>query len=109
MPLVPIVMTAIGLQLRMRPSRHLAAPIGVGLGIKMLAAPLVVLLACRLAGMNGMAVGVSVMEAGMPPMVTAGALAVVAGMEAELAIALVGLGIVCSLGSLPALYWLMRI
>ncbi len=109
MPLVPIVMTAIGLQLQMRPSRHLAAPIGVGLGIKMLAAPLVVLLVCRLAGMNGMAVGVSVMEAGMPPMVTAGAVAVVAGMEAELAIALVGLGIVCSFGSLPALYWLMRI
>ncbi len=106
-PLVPIVMTAIGIQLRMRPSRHLAGPIGVGLGIKMLAAPLAVLLACRLAGMNGMAVGVSVMEAGMPPMVTAGALAVVAGMEAELATALVGIGIVCSFCSLPALYWLM--
>ncbi len=108
-PLVPIVMTAIGLQLRMRPARHLAAPIGVGLGIKMLAAPLAVLLACRLAGMTGMAVGVSVLEAGMPPMVTAGALAVVAGMEAELAIALVGIGIVCSFGSLPVLYWLMRL
>ena len=45
----------------------------------------------------------------MPPMVTAGALAVVAGMEAELAVALVGIGILCSLGSLPALYWLMRL
>ncbi len=109
LPLVPVVMTAIGLQLRLRLPPHLAAPVGIGLGIKMLAAPLAVLVACRLVDMNGLAVGVSVVEAGMPPMVTAGALAVVAGMEAELAIALVGIGILCSFGSLPALFWLVSL
>lgn len=109
MPLVPMVMTAIGLQLRLKLPRHLAVPIGVGLGIKMLAAPLAVLVACHLIDMKGMAASVSIMEAGMPPMVTAGALAAVAGMEAELAIALVGIGIICSFGSLPALYWLVNL
>lgn len=105
-PLAPIVMTAIGLQLKFRLSRHLAGPVGIGLGIKMLAAPLAVLVVCRLIDMKGVPVGVTIMEAGMPPMVTAGALAAVAGMEAELAIALVGIGIICSFGSLPFLHWL---
>ncbi len=109
MPLVPIVMTAIGLQLQFRLSRHLAVPVGIGLGIKLIAAPLAVLAVCRLADMKGLAVGVSILEAGMPPMMTAGALAAVAGMETELAIALVGIGILCSFGSLPVLHWLVRL
>ena len=33
------------------------------------------------------------MEAGMPPMVTAAAMAVIAGMESELSVALVGVGV----------------
>jgi predicted permease len=102
-------MTAIGLQLQFRLSRHLAGPVGIGLGIKLLAAPLAVLAVCRLVDMKGLAVGVSIVEAGMPPMVTAGALAAVAGMEAELAIALVGIGILCSFGSLPVLHWLVTL
>lgn len=108
-PLVPMVMTAIGVQMRLSLPKHLAAPVGLGLLIKMLAAPLLVLAVCRLVHMEGLSVGVSVMEAGMPPMMTAGALAVVAGLEAELAIALVGIGIICSFGSLPALYWLVSL
>lgn len=107
--LVPVVMTAIGLQLRLRLPSRVLAPLGFGLGLKLLVAPLAALLVCRLAGLGGMVVDVSILEAAMPPMVTAGALAVVAGMEAELAVALVGIGIVLSFGSLPAMYWLTRI
>ncbi len=43
----------------------------------------------------------------MPPMVTAAAMAAIAGMEAELAVALVGVGIIFSFGTLPFLYILM--
>jgi predicted permease len=43
----------------------------------------------------------------MPPMVTAAALAVVAGMESELAIALVGIGIIFSFATLPIIYFLL--
>jgi malate permease and related proteins len=50
-----------------------------------------------------------VIEAGMPPMVTAAALAVVAGMDAELSVALVGVGIVLSFGTLPFLYWILQL
>ena len=107
--LVPIVMTAIGLQLRFRLPRRVLAPLGCGLAVKLLVAPLAALLVCRMAGMTGMAVDVSILEAAMPPMVTAGALAVVAGLDAELAVALIGIGIILSFGTLPAMFWLTKL
>jgi predicted permease len=105
--LVPLVMTAIGFQLRLRLPRRMLAPLSYGLAIKLIVAPLVVLLVCRLVAITGLAVNVSIMEAGMPPMVTAGAMAAIAGMEAELAVALIGVGIILSFGTLPLLYLLM--
>ena len=106
--LVPVVMTAIGLQLRLRVSPKVVAPLGFGLAVKLLVAPLSALLVCRLAGLSGMAVDVSVLEAAMPPMVTAGALAVIAGLDADLSVALIGIGIVLSFGTLPAIFWLVK-
>jgi predicted permease len=107
--LVPLVMTAIGLQLRLRLPSRVIFPLGFGLGVKLLAAPLTVLAACHLAGLSGRGVNVSIIEAGMPPMVMAGALAVVAGMDAELAIAMVGVGIVLSFATLPVLFCLTQL
>ncbi|ACH38406.1 membrane transport protein, putative [Citrifermentans bemidjiense Bem] len=107
--LVPVVMTAIGLQLRFRLPATVVAPLGFGLGIKLLIAPLAALLVCRLAGISGMVVDVSILEAAMPPMVTAGALAVVAGMDPDLAVALIGIGIIVSFATLPAIFWLSRL
>ena len=77
--------------------------------MKLVAAPLVAFAVCRLSGVGGTAVEVSVIEAGMPPMVTAAALAVMAGMDAELSVALVGVGIVLSFGTLPFLYWILQV
>jgi len=106
--LVPLVMTAIGFQMRLRLQRRVFGPLSVGLGVKLIAAPLLAFAVCRLLGVSGPAVEVSVIEAGMPPMVTAGALAVVAGMDAELSVALVGVGIVLSFGTLPFLYSILQ-
>lgn len=105
--LTPLVMIAIGLQMTLRLRPTTLAPLGTGLTIKLLVAPLVALLACRLAGLQGLAIDVAILEAGMPPMVTASALAVAAGMEAELAVALAGLGIMAAFATLPLLYWLL--
>lgn len=105
--LVPLVMTAIGFQLQLRLPRRVIAPLSFGLLIKLVVAPLSVLLACRLIGISGQAVQVSIMEAGMPPMVIASAMAVIAGLEADLAVALVGVGIILSFGTLPILYLML--
>lgn len=105
--LTPLVMTAIGFQMTLRLRPTTLGPLGTGLAIKLIVAPLVALLGCRLFGFNGLAADVAVFEAGMPPMVTASALAAAAGMGVELAIALAGLGIILAFASLPMLYLLI--
>ncbi len=105
--LTPLVMTAIGFQLKIRLSPSVLQPLGYGLGIKLLIAPLVALVGCRLLGLDNLAADISIFEAGMPPMVTAGALAIAAGMLPELAAALVSLGMALAFVSLPILYYLI--
>jgi hypothetical protein len=105
--LVPVVMIAVGYQLTLRLNREIMAQVGVGLALKLVAAPLAALLLCRLAGLDGEAVRVAIFEAGMPPMVSAGALAVLAELSPPLTAALVGAGIVLSFATLPLLYQLL--
>ncbi len=107
--LTALVMTAIGFQLKLRLQPTTLGPLASGLAIKLAIAPLVGLAACRLLGLDGLPADVAVFEAGMPPMVTASALAVAAGMEAELAIALAGLGIIVSFVTLPILFALINL
>jgi predicted permease len=105
--LTPLVMTAIGFQMNWRLRPTVLAPLGFGLAVKLLLAPLLALTVCRLAGLQGLPIDISIFEAGMPPMVTAGALAVAAGMEPELAVALVGLGLILAFATLPLLFLLL--
>jgi predicted permease len=105
--LTPLVMTAIGFQLRIRLSPAVLKPLSYGLAIKLAIAPVVALLGCRFLGLTDLAANVSIFEAGMPPMVTAGALAIAAGMVPELAAALVSLGMALAFVSLPLLYLLL--
>lgn len=105
--LVPVVMIAVGFQLTIRISREAVAPLGFGLALKLVAAPLAALAICRLLGLDGVAVDVAIFEAGMPPMVSAGALAILAGLSPPLTAALVGLGIVLSFVTLPGLFYLL--
>ncbi|MCK4839810.1 MAG: AEC family transporter [Desulfobulbaceae bacterium] len=105
--LVPVVMIAVGFQLTIRISREALGPLGFGLTLKLVAAPLIALATCRFFGLEGEAVRVSIFEAGMPPMVSAGALAILAGLSPALTAALVGLGIILSFVTLPTLFYLL--
>lgn len=102
--LVPLVMIAVGFQLKLRLSREVTSQLCFGLTIKLIAAPVVALLICNLTGLEGKAVQVSIFEAGMPPMVSAGALAILANLSPALTAALVGIGIILSFVTLPVLY-----
>ena len=106
--LTPLVMTAIGFQMTLRLKPTTLGPLGTGLAIKLIVAPLVAFLGCRLFGINSFAADIAIFEAGMPPMVTASALAAAAGMGVELAVALAGLGIILAFVSLPLLYALIQ-
>ena len=105
--LTPLVMTAIGFQLKIRLSPTVLKPLAYGLAIKLAIAPLAALAGSRLLGLTNLASDISIFEAGMPPMVTAGALAIAAGLVPELAAALVSLGMALAFISLPLLYLLI--
>lgn len=105
--LVPVVMIAVGFQLTLRLRREVTSPLAVGLALKLVCAPATALVLTKVLGLSGEAVQVSVFEAGMPPMVSAGALAIVANLSPPLTAALVGLGIVLSFATLPLLYQLL--
>jgi hypothetical protein len=105
--LVPLVMIAVGFQLTLRLSREVTSQLFVGLSIKLVAAPVAALFFCKIAGLEGEAVQVSIFEAGMPPMVSAGALAILANLSPALTAALVGIGIVLSFATLPILYQML--
>jgi len=105
--LVPVVMIAVGFQLTLKLDSKIASQLCIGLLIKLVAAPIAALLLCRLGGIEGEPVQVAIFEAGMPPMVSAGALAVLANLSPALTAALVGVGIVLSFATLPVLYQLL--
>ncbi|RUM91750.1 MAG: AEC family transporter [Thermodesulfatator sp.] len=107
--LVPLVMIAVGYQLRLKVEPGGLVPLSVGLGLKLVFAPLSALLLVRLLGLDGQPAQVAVFEAGMPPMVSAGALAILTDLAPRLTAALVGLGIFLSFLTLPVMYKLIEL
>jgi hypothetical protein len=105
--LVPVVMIAVGYQLNLQLSRAVLGQMGIGLALKLVAAPLAALGLCQALGLEGEAVRVAIFEAGMPPMVSAGALAILADLSPSLTAALVGAGIILSFATLPLLFQLL--
>ncbi|MDB4977168.1 MAG: hypothetical protein JWN48_5509 [Myxococcaceae bacterium] len=105
--LVPVGIFAVGLRLRITPPRERAA-FALGLLVKLGLLPLVAW-GIALAFQPPRAVfEVVVLESAMPAMVTAGALAMAAGLAPELAAALVGWGVVAALITVPAWAALLR-
>lgn len=106
--LVPLIMFAVGFQLKLSFKGERLSPLLVGLGIKLLLMPVAALAGCLALGLSGKAVQVSVFEAAMPPMITAGAVAMMAGLAPRLIAALVGFGLLLSFVTLPAWAWLLH-
>jgi len=99
--LVPLAITSIAL--RMRPPRRelLSEQLVVGLAIKMALAPALVLVALTTFGRADLAWHTSLLESAMPPMITAGVVATGAGLDEDLATAMVGYGLLAAFVTLP--------
>jgi hypothetical protein len=95
--IVPLALVAVGLQLRFKLPRDEIKPFSVALIVQLIAAPLIALGTCYLFSWNTLAGAVSIMEAGMGPMITAGAVASMAGLAPRLSSAIVGYGTLLSL------------
>lgn len=108
--LLPLVVLAIGLGLKLRLPRDELKPLATGLLLKLAVMPLVALGMVLLLplGLEPVARQTVVLEAAMPPMVTAAALAISQRLAPGLASAMVGYGILLSLATLPAWAWLLK-
>ena len=99
--LLPLAMLTIGLSVRFALPRDELRPLAAGLVLKLALMPALALLLVPLLGMTGDMARTTVLEAAMPSMVTAGALAIAQGMAPRLAAAMVGYGLLLSLVTLP--------
>lgn len=105
--LVPVALFAVGLRLRITPPRERHA-FALGLAVKLVLLPLLAWGLCTLVTPPRAVLEVAVLESAMPAMITAGAMAMAAGVAPELSAALVGWGVVASLVTVPVWAALLR-
>lgn len=100
----PVAMCALGLRFTLNVSRSVQMPAMFGLISKMVVVPAIVFIVAVLIGSpQDLAWSTSILQAAAPPMVTAGVVAVGAGLSADLVAFMVGVGTLVSFVSLPLL------
>ncbi len=102
---IPLALVAAGLQLKLFLPKDEIKPFSIALSIKLIIAPIIAILACEIFGWDNMASKVAILESGMAPMITAGAVASMAGLAPRLSSAIVGYGIIFSFGTSAVLYY----
>lgn len=105
--MLPMVILALGMQLRLRLPRHHLLPLAIGLIAKLILMPLLAWGICRAFGLSAELTLVAVYLTAMPPMITSGALLSMAGLAPELSAALIGYGIVLSMITLPMWHFVL--
>lgn len=101
---IPLAIFSTGLNFKFKPTNEVLLPLSLGLISKLLFIPLLlVFLFMPTQWFSLPAFKVSVLQSGMPPMVSAGVIASVAGFDRELASALVAWGLIFSFMTIPFL------
>jgi predicted permease len=104
--LAPMALLSVGLQLRLGHVRKHRSNLAIGLGFKLLLAPLAIyLLYVPLLGAHGLPIQVTLFEAAMPPMISAAIVASEHDLDAPLASSMVAIGLALSFFTLTAWSW----
>ncbi|MDD2776412.1 MAG: AEC family transporter [Gallionella sp.] len=107
--LAPLALLSVGLQLRLGHIAEHKRNLAIGLGFKLILAPLVIfLLYVPLLGAQGQTVQVTLFEAAMPSMITAAIVASEHDLDPPLANLMVAVGLVLSFFTLTIWWWLLR-
>jgi predicted permease len=107
--LAPLALLSVGLQLRMGHIAEHRRNLALGLGFKLVLAPLAILLLyVPLLGAHGQAIQVTLFEAAMPSMITAAIVATEHDLDPPLANLMVAIGLILAFFTLTAWWWLMR-
>lgn len=104
--IAPCALVIVGMQLDMAVPAHLRRPLISGLAIKLALAPLLVMASSLLLGLGGAPVQASLIQAAMPPMITAGLVGIAGGLSRPLIAATVAFGTLCSVVTVPVVAWL---
>lgn len=94
--IVPLALVSVGLQLKFKLPSEEIKPFATALVVKLIFAPIVAITVCYALSWNTQAALVSIMEASMAPMITAAAVASMAGLAPALSSAILGYGILFS-------------
>jgi len=105
--LVPCAMIAVGFQMKYKLPRTTLLPLGIGLWTKLVIIPIFSYFLITIFGNDSLAAKTSVLQSGMPPLITAGALAINAQLEEDLCASLVGYGLIFSFLSLSILKYFL--
>ena len=105
--LIPVVMVAVGFQLVLTVEFSKIRSFVVGLSVKMVIAPLCIFVVFLLLGWDDTIHKVMVFEAAMPPMISAGALAIMANLSPRLTSAMIAYGILLSFVTLPLWHYIL--
>lgn len=107
--LAPLALLSVGLQLRLGKLAGNVNNLALGLGFKLLLAPLLIyLLYVQVLGAHGQVIQVTLFEAAMPPMITAAIVAQDHNLDPELATLMVAVGLPLSFLTLSAWWWLLQ-
>ncbi|MGK0256450.1 MAG: putative permease [Arcobacteraceae bacterium] len=107
--IVPLALISVGLQLEFKLETSEVKPFVVSLVIKLIISPIIALFMCYIFGWSDLLIGkVSVIEAGMASMITAGVIASMNGLAPRLSNAIVAYGIAISMFTSWILYIIIR-
>ena len=105
---MPLSLLSVGLGLRFQLPKGSGWPVVLGLGYKLVLAPMLMLgVAALVFGNTGPVAQVTVFEAAMPPMILGGILATEYDLNPKLAALLVGVGTPLAFLTLPLWHWLL--
>jgi len=105
--ITPLAMVSVGYQLRFIKSDGIIKKLFLGLGYKLLLAPAIIYLVyVVILGASGKDMQVTLFEAAMAPMITAGIISIQYGLDEELATMMLGVGIPLSFLTVPMWYYI---
>jgi hypothetical protein len=106
--LAPLALLSVGMQLRLGHIAEHRRNLALGLGFKLILAPLAIyLLYVQLLGAHGLSIQVTIFEAAMPSMITAAIVANQHDLDPPLANLMVAVGIILSFFTLSAWWYLL--
>jgi hypothetical protein len=107
--LAPLALLSVGMQLRLGHLAEHRRNLALGLGFKLLLAPLAIwLVYVQLLGAQGQVMQVTLFEAAMPPMITAAIVAREHDLDPPLANLMVAVGLLLSFVTLTGWWWVLR-